>query len=203
MKGLLLKDWYTLIKQMKIMLVLMLVFACVPGYSMAAFAVVYTAMLPVTALAYDERSKWDELAAMLPYSVKEIVGGKYVLGVTAVAAAGAVAAAAQLILSRFGWTQFDAEAAFALLFTACLALIMLAIYLPVMFRLGVEKGRVLFMILICASTAAGVILSDKLSALIDGIGSPVAAALVLLAIAAAAQIASFEVSVRFYEMKRK
>ena len=128
MKGLLLKDWYTLIKQMKIMLVLMLVFACVPGYSMAAFA---------------------------------------------------------------------------LLFTACLALIMLAIYLPVMFRLGVEKGRVLFMILICASAAAGVILSDKLSALIDGIGSPVAAALVLLVIAAAAQIASFEVSVRFYEMKRK
>ena len=55
MKGLLLKDWYTLIKQMKIMLVLMLVFACVPGYSMAAFAVVYTAMLPVTAFAYDER----------------------------------------------------------------------------------------------------------------------------------------------------
>lgn len=203
MKGLLLKDWYTLIKQMKIMLVLMLVFACVPGYSMAAFAVVYAAMLPVTALAYDERSKWDELAAMLPYSVKEIVGGKYVLGVTAVAAAGAVAAAAQLILSRFGWTQFDAEAAFALLFTACLALIMLAIYLPVMFRLGVEKGRVLFTILICASAAAGVILSDKLSALIDGIGSPVAAALVLLAIVAAAQIASFEVSVRFYEMKRK
>ncbi len=203
MKGLLLKDWYTLIKQMKIMLMLMLVFACVPGYSMAAFAVVYAAMLPVTALAYDERSKWDELAAMLPYSVKEIVGGKYVLGVTAVAAAGAVAAVAQLILSRFGWTQFDAEAAFALLFTACLALIMLAIYLPAMFRLGVEKGRVLFTILICASAAAGVILSDKLSAFIDGIGSPVAAALVLLAIAAAAQIASFEVSVRFYEMKKK
>ena len=73
MKGLLLKDWYTLIKQMKIMLVLMLVFACVPDYSMDAFAVVYTAMLPVTALAYDERSKWDELAAMLPYSVREIV----------------------------------------------------------------------------------------------------------------------------------
>lgn len=203
MKGLLLKDWYTLIKQMKIMLVLMLAFACVPGYSMAAFAVVYAAMLPVTALAYDERSKWDELAAMLPYSIKEIVGGKYVLGVTAVAAAGAVAAVAQLILSRFGWTQFDAAAAFALLFTACLALIMLAINLPVMFRLGVEKGRVLFTILICASTAAGVILSDKLSALIDGIGSPAAAALVLLAIAAAAQVVSFEASVRFYEMKRK
>ena len=203
MKGLLLKDWYTLIKQMKIMLVLMLAFACVPGYSMAAFAVVYAAMLPVTALAYDERSKWDELAAMLPYSIKEIVGGKYVLGVAAVVAAGAAAAVAQLILSRFGWTQFDTEAAIALLFTACLALIMLAINLPVMFRLGVEKGRVLFTILICASAAAGVILSDELSALIDGIGSPAMAALVLLAIAAAAQVISFEISVRFYGMKRK
>ena len=203
MKGLLLKDWYTLIKQMKIMLVLMLVFACIPGYSMAAFAVVYAAMLPVTALAYDERSKWDELAAMLPYSVWEIVGGKYVLGVAAVVAAGAAAAVAQLILSRFGWTQFDTEAAIALLFTACLALIMLAINLPVMFRLGVEKGRVLFTILICASAAAGVILSDELSALIDGIGSPAMAALILLAIAAAAQVISFEISVRFYGMKRK
>ena len=52
MKGLLLKDWYTLIKQMKIMLMLMLVFACVPGYSMAAFAVVYAAMLPVRSKGY-------------------------------------------------------------------------------------------------------------------------------------------------------
>ena len=85
MKGLLLKDWYTLIKQMKIMLVLMLVFACVPGYSMAAFAVVYAAMLPVTALAYDERSKWDTLAGMLPYADRERVLSRYVSGWAALA----------------------------------------------------------------------------------------------------------------------
>ena len=204
MKALLYKDACVIWGQLKILVLLVALFCLMPQLRLNGFFLIYAGiMFPTTLMSFDERSKWDELAAMLPYSVREIVGGKYVLGVTAVAAAGAVAAAAQLILSRFGWTQFDAEAAFALLFTACLALIMLAVYLPVMFRLGVEKGRVLFTILICASAAAGVILSNKLSVLIDGIGSPVAAALVLLAIAAAAQIASFEVSVRFYEMKRK
>ena len=66
MKGLLIKDWKTLLKQMKVMLVIVVVLACIPGTYMAAFALFYAAMLPITALAYDERAKWDELAAMMP-----------------------------------------------------------------------------------------------------------------------------------------
>ncbi|MEA4890523.1 MAG: ABC-2 transporter permease [Clostridiaceae bacterium] len=73
MKGLLLKDYYTLFKQAKIFILLILVFAVMPGESMTSFAVVYAAMLPITALAYDERAKWDSLAAMMPYSVRNIV----------------------------------------------------------------------------------------------------------------------------------
>ena len=84
MKGLLIKDWKTLLKQMKVMLAIVVVFACIPGTYMAAFALFYAAMLPVTALAYDERAKWDELAAMMPYTAKAIVGSKYVLGLTLV-----------------------------------------------------------------------------------------------------------------------
>lgn len=64
MKGLLRKDFYTIIRQLKLYLVLVAVFACVPGGSMAAFTVVYAAMLPFTALAYDERAGWDMLAAV-------------------------------------------------------------------------------------------------------------------------------------------
>ena len=30
-------------------------------------------MMPITTLAYDERSKWDRYAAMLPYSPEQIV----------------------------------------------------------------------------------------------------------------------------------
>ena len=42
------------------------------GSSTASFAFVYSAMLPITAMAYDERSKWDKLAAMMPYSKRSI-----------------------------------------------------------------------------------------------------------------------------------
>ena len=52
MKGLLIKDWKTLLKQMKVMLVIVVVFVCIPGTYMAAFALFYAAM-------------WDELAAMI------------------------------------------------------------------------------------------------------------------------------------------
>ena len=51
MKGLLIKDRKTLLKQMKVMLVIVVVLACIPGTYMAAFALFYAAMLPITALA--------------------------------------------------------------------------------------------------------------------------------------------------------
>ena len=56
MSALLLKDYYVIFRQMKIFLLLILVFSCIPGTFYSTFAVVYASMLPYTALAYDERS---------------------------------------------------------------------------------------------------------------------------------------------------
>ena len=80
MKALILKDTYVIWRQMKYFLVMLLLFCALPNGFNNAFAVVYAAMLPYTALAYDERSKWDQLAAMMPYSTRDIVLGKYVFG---------------------------------------------------------------------------------------------------------------------------
>ena len=44
MKGLLLKDWKTLLKQMKVMLAITTLLACVPGTYLSAFALFYAAM---------------------------------------------------------------------------------------------------------------------------------------------------------------
>lgn len=54
MKGLLIKDFYTVVTQLKIFVILIIVFALIPGYSMGAFAMVYAALLPINALAWDE-----------------------------------------------------------------------------------------------------------------------------------------------------
>ena len=66
MKALLYKDAMVLWKQMKLMLLLILIFAVIPSEFQNTFAVLYAALLPYSALAYDERSRWDRMAAAMP-----------------------------------------------------------------------------------------------------------------------------------------
>ena len=84
MKGLLLKDFYTITKSLRAFLLIVVILAVMPGTNMAAFAVVYASLLPVTALSYDERCHWERLAAMSPWSSRDIVVSKYLLGYLAI-----------------------------------------------------------------------------------------------------------------------
>ena len=201
MKGLLLKDWKTLLKQMKVMLAIMALFACVPGTYMSAFALFYAAMMPITALAYDERAKWDELAAMMPYTVKSIVGSKYVLGLTLVLPVLALSMLSQLIVHS---APIVSEDTMSLLITACLSLILMAIDLPFMFHFGVEKGRLIYILLTCAFVVAGVNYAGKLADMVSGFETVMVTTVPLLLLAAAvvALFISYLVAVRVYRARR-
>ena len=201
MKGLVWKDIYTLLKQAKFILLLMVLFACLPGYSMSAFAIFYGAMLPITALAYDERSKWDELAAMMPYSVKEIVGSKYVLGLLLVGGISALSIAARIVTGIIKATPFDAEGIISTVILACLSLVLLMVDLPLMFRLGVEKGRIIYILLTCGGVVAGVFYIDQLMAVLDSIMVSTMLLIVLLVTAVGLGI-SYCVSTRIYRVRR-
>ena len=80
MKALLLKDWYVLRKQAWAYLIIVLVWGAIPSEVLNLLAVVYGAMIPYTAMAYDQRSRWDRFARMLPYSHRTIVLSRYTLG---------------------------------------------------------------------------------------------------------------------------
>ena len=201
MKGLVWKDIYTLLKQAKFILLLMVLFACLPGYSMSAFAIFYGAMLPITALAYDERSKWDELAAMMPYSAKEIVGSKYVLGLLLVGVITALSIAARIVTGIIKATPFDAEGIISTLILACLSLVLLMVDLPLMFRLGVEKGRIIYILLTCGGVVAGVFYIDQLMAVLDSIMVSTMLLILLLATAVGLGI-SYCISARIYRVRR-
>ena len=201
MKGLVWKDIYTLLKQVKFILLLMVLFACLPGYSMSAFAIFYGAMLPITALAYDERSKWDELAAMMPYSVKEIVGSKYVLGLLLVGGISALSIAARIVIGIIKATPFDAEGIISILILACLSLVLLMVDLPLMFRLGVEKGRIIYILLTCGGVVAGVSYIDQLMAVLDSMMVSTMLLIVLLVTAVGLGV-SYCISARIYRVRR-
>lgn len=160
MKGLLIKDLYTIIKQMKIFIVMIIVFQLLPGFSLSTFAIVYCAMLPITALAYDERSKWNNLAAMLPYKAKDIVISKYILGYISVAIATTLAIIIKIITNIGNFNSNDGEFITSFLIAMFIATVLQAINLPIMFKFTVEKGRIFLLFLLGLTVAVGTMFQD-------------------------------------------
>ena len=136
MKGLLLKDLYVLLRQMRLFMGAILVL-CVVNEQLATFGIMYAAMLPYTALAYDEHCRWHQLAAMLPCRPRDIVLSKYVIGWLLMGCFAAFSLAMNALLGRLG-SELHISAVISALSLACICL---AILLPIMFRFGVEKGR--------------------------------------------------------------
>ena len=155
MKALILKDIYVIWRQMKYFLVMILLFSALPSGFNNAFAVIYTSMLPYTALAYDERSKWDQLAAMMPYSTRDMVLGKHACGWRCIGAAAVLSGLLQMALSLVVDRVFlPGVMVLSVLGAVCI----LAISLPLMFRMGVEKGRLaMFLVIFLVCGAAGAI----------------------------------------------
>ena len=167
MKALLLKDFYVMWKQTRVLLLLILVFSCLPGAFYPTFAVVYAAILPYTAMAYDERSKWGQLAAMLPYADREIVLSKYCFGYLAIAVAAGISLVLQTVLTAV-WDRAaeNLSPLSSILLAICMGVGVLALTLPLMFRFGVEKGRlVMFLIifLVCGGAGAVTGITSELS----------------------------------------
>ena len=135
MLALLLKDLYTLKAQMKDFLFILIIFALAFQAEAGAFAVFYATLLPVTSLAYDEQSKWPQLALMLPYSIKDIVLSKYLLGWFLSFVVSMLYGLVSLLI--------DGGDYFLVVIFMSLALCFLALTLPLVFWLGTEKGRLL------------------------------------------------------------
>ena len=200
MRALILKDTYVIWRQMKYFLVFVLLFSCVPNSFNNAFAVVYTAMLPYTALAYDERSKWDQLAAMMPYSTRDLVLEKYVFGWLCIGSAAVLSGLIGGVLAVILHRSFSGA---FLLLSVCTALCVLDLTLPLMFRFGVEKGRLaMFLIIFLVCGSAGAIASITVSG--DGgafaFQGPVLAVMLIAAVVLTA--VSVPLSMRFYAKRQ-
>ena len=135
MKALILKDTYVIFRQMKYFLVMILLFSALPSGFNNAFAVIY--------------------AAMMPYSARDIVLGKYAFGWLCIGGAAVLSALLQAVLSlAVNRTFLPGVMALSVLGALCI----LAITLPLMFRFGVEKGRLaMFLIIFLVCGAAGAI----------------------------------------------
>lgn len=206
MRALIQKDVYVLWKQMRIFLLVMLVIMVGNGAFGSVFVVIWCAMLPYTALAYDERCRWDQMAAMMPYTPRDIVLSKYVLGWLCAGGAGVFTLAAQAVIRAFR-LPLETGSPFAVLMSFCTSVGVLAVTLPLMFRFSVERGRMamfLAIFLVCGGAGAlGAVLAPDGAPVPGSLPALLSMAAVAAPVAAAALTAvSIPLSLRFYAARQ-
>ena len=193
MKALVQKDFYVIWKQMRMFVLVLALLSMVNSAFNTVFLVVWCSMLPYTAMAYDERSHWNQLAAMMPYSKRDIVLSKYALGWLSMAASGVFCLAVQ---AAAGIVSGSAPSVPTLLASLCVGIISLDITLPAVLRFGVERGRMIFMVVIFGVAISIGILVD----MVDELPSLPVPLVVLLPLGAAAGTAlSIPLSMKLYK----
>lgn len=152
MKGLLLKDFYMVIKYCRSYLLVVAIFLATALFGNNAsffmtFPCIFAGMMPVTLMAYDDRMRWSTYCGVLPYTRKQLVCAKYIIGLLAMMAVWAVTAVVLLIAeSNRLVTGQEAISFLAVAFSA--GLIAAALLLPCLYRFGVEKGRVFYYVVL-------------------------------------------------------
>ncbi len=154
MKGLLIKDLINLKKQGMIIGVLILFYAVLGFWThdssmIGAIMAVLAAKMPITAMAYDEKAKWDKYALSMPVSRRDIVLEKFLLGVLFSVAVFLVNIAFNLFVNNGESLKEMVLISGGL---SALALVYMSLVMPILFRFGVEKGRLLMMILLFGAT---------------------------------------------------
>lgn len=170
MKGLLIKDLYMTRKYCRAYLLVVAVFIAISfagndNMFFIFYPCLLCGMIPVNLLGYDERSHWLQYSGTLPYTKGQIVSCKYLIGLMAHIAMLIVTGIAQAVRMSINGT-FDLNNYIVLmLMILIMATITSSISLPFMFKLGVEKGRIAYYVMIgvvCAGSivASGVFRAD-------------------------------------------
>ena len=200
MKSLLLKDFYQLLCHFKvfcIVAVLFLVVVAVNGANL--FAAIYLSAVigitPMTLLAYDESSGWDIYAQTLPCTVAQLVAVKYIIGLVLNMAALLVLTLV-IVLAGHGWGSLIIMTLTQLIFS----LMVMALTLPLSFKFGTNKGRVIYWALMLIFIGIGRVIYKVLD--IWGVGIGTLSLLAALGTAIIIYLLSWLLSVRFYKKRQ-
>ena len=209
MIALLKKDVFVMDKQMRVLVILALIFNLIPstnGFG-ATYAMLIALMLPISTVSYDERCKWDRYAAMLPWTPQQIVGSKYVLTYGAMLMGGMLTVLGTYAQGLYGAGADWAEARLLLAAYLVVIAVMTAVVYPLLYRFGSEKGRLVMVAVFVAIfvLGAGFMVAFDLERFIDRLGALPAPVLTVAAavILAGSNFLSYRLSVKFYLRRRE
>lgn len=157
MKGLLLKDFYLMIRYCRSFLLVSAVFIGLfvvepSNFFFLLMLCIMLGMLPTTLLSYDEREQWNVYSQVFPISKAQYVSVKYLIGLLCSVLVVVVVAAICLV-------RFRAAVLIPLLCISLVcSLIPAALLLPLSFRFGTEKARYLYFVFMSLAAFVGAFL---------------------------------------------
>lgn len=152
MRGLLLKDFYMTVKYCRMIFLIDAVFIAVSflykeNIVFLVFPTLISGMLPITLLSLDERCKWTQYSATLPYSKIQTVSEKYIIGLLISTSTSVFVLICMIVRTSI---YSDLSAFDAVIFSVgilAVSFVFPALCLPLCFKFGTEKGRIVFFIL--------------------------------------------------------
>lgn len=208
MKGLLLKDAYQTwcytgwIILVSVAMMLMGTFFMKEGSNFfMLYGGLLLGMMPMTLLAYDQTSKFNEYSAAFPATKEQLVGCKYIVGLCGLVLAEAFAAAA-LGVAQLHWAAVDGALVISTLVQVGMTtLLSSTILLPLTYRFGYQKARYVYYLCIgLLASFMGYFISsgdNALNSLLPAQGS-LLVLVVVLAAALALYALSWRLSVAWY-----
>lgn len=206
MKGLLLKDWYMVKKYCRAYLLIAIVFIAISFFSddnmfFVFYPCLLCGMIPVNLLAYDERSHWMQYSGTLPYTKTQIVSGKYLIGLLAQLAVLAATGIAHGVKMYAAGSFVLGDFAVLMLLMLIVSTLSSSICLPFVFKLGVEKGRTAYYVMVGFVCGASVLASSILRGQLMGEIQPDLILGLLAIVGISVYILSWYLSVMFFKKR--
>lgn len=159
MKGLLLKEFYTMKRYRNTFLLYLLLFGGMAIFTgsigmYSVMAVLFMTSIPLSSFNIDEACRWDKMAIASPISRRQIVASKYLLmlicALFSIISAVAVVGIGTLVRPEqmdFLEGLISVAAGIGVMGT------MMMILLPILFKVGAEKGRMMMALIFGGSFA--------------------------------------------------
>lgn len=210
MKGIMLKDFYSLLYNNRVYLLMMGAFifcsavndfSSTPIYMLLNYLMIYTGVLPCNIMENDEKDEWNKYEYSLPISRRKIVASKYILGLIISLTAVLIVLPVNSLVQGFSVTRFTMLSA-----SFFIGLVLASVMLICTYKFGSQKGRmILIFAILLVSIPFGILLGveslDKAVTNLIFESSSVMAGIAVFAIAILIYAFSFVISCKICEKK--
>lgn len=209
MKGLMIKDFYILWKRGKILLAVLAVYTFMSFYMSQSFTlsfmvVMISITLPMTAMAYDERGRFDAYACALPVSRTAVIRARYLMALLLILGGTVFSLAVSVVFALVQGGGIQLEAMVAAGASLLVALFYLSLILPFIVWLGTEKARIIMMAVFLVPFLSLFLFEEPIKRLINSLPEETLfrTAVIILPLAAVLFfVLSYFISVRLYRRK--